>query len=164
MTYLIETQNLNDPDAPVDMDICTVPGRTNQSGEERTDGWLGTTNNVYMAAHGEFETQEQAEAAAAAMGYTCTRNEWITDADLEFGVVARYRTIDDARETWEAGDWLDRSACAALGISVTTTDADLQAIAATLENEANTATESDRPYGVTINGLARFLRKLREDA
>ena len=34
--------------------IQTTPGRTNMSHEERINGWLGTTNDWHVAAHGEY--------------------------------------------------------------------------------------------------------------
>lgn len=36
--------------------VSPTPGKTNLSHEERSDGWLGTTNDWYAAAHGEYET------------------------------------------------------------------------------------------------------------
>lgn len=58
------------PDQHPDDDVCTIetePGRTNSSRETRTEGWLGTTNDWSRAAHGEFETKDEALAAVAAM-------------------------------------------------------------------------------------------------
>jgi hypothetical protein len=40
--------------------IALSPGSTNQSGAERTEGWLGTTNDIVRTACGEFETIEAA--------------------------------------------------------------------------------------------------------
>ena len=47
--------------------ISTEPGRTNMSNEERIDGWLGTTNDWYRSAHGEYATLDEARAAVVKM-------------------------------------------------------------------------------------------------
>jgi hypothetical protein len=85
------------------MRIETIPGTKNMSGEECTDGWLGTTNDYSRDAHGEFETLEDAREAAHKLGYTqkCKKNshddeiieEWISEAD--------------SRDKWDASDWFD---------------------------------------------------------
>ena len=43
--------------------IQTVPGTTNMSREERTEGWLGTTNDWMELAHGAFLTEGEARDA-----------------------------------------------------------------------------------------------------
>lgn len=45
--------------------IQTAPPRTNQSGQIRTEGWLGTTNDWAEYARGQFDTRELAEARIA---------------------------------------------------------------------------------------------------
>lgn len=47
--------------------IQTYPGRTNMSNEERTEGWLGTTNDWSKSAHGEYDTLEEARKALYAL-------------------------------------------------------------------------------------------------
>lgn len=46
-------------------DICTYPGSTNQSKEVRIEGWLGSTNDWSLTAHGKFETIEAAREKIA---------------------------------------------------------------------------------------------------
>lgn len=42
--------------------VQTVPGQTNSSHEDRTSGWLGTTNDWSLHAYGEFETLDEAKS------------------------------------------------------------------------------------------------------
>lgn len=66
MFYVIETEYVG-PNSQDRLDshtyhIQTCPGRKNMSHEECTDEWLGTTNDWYEAAHGEYETLEAAKS------------------------------------------------------------------------------------------------------
>ena len=65
--YLIQVRNvgIHSPKYPVDTSyyIQVHPGATNQSGEPRTEGWLGTTNDIAEYACGEFGTLDAARAA-----------------------------------------------------------------------------------------------------
>ena len=68
------------------MGIYRTPGKTNQSHEERIDGWLGTTNDVSETAHGEFETIEEArQYIQKYFGEDCRKTEFdaIFDEDEE---------------------------------------------------------------------------------
>ena len=85
MYYIIETNYAGpNPDQNVDADtieIRTKPGITNSSREERTEGWLGQTNDWSRYALGEYETEEAAMAAITEkFGDTHTRDE---DGDIE---------------------------------------------------------------------------------
>ncbi len=54
--HLVETYFENE--GRTRMDGRTAPQRTNMSGEERTIGWLGTTNNVNKSALGIYQVDE----------------------------------------------------------------------------------------------------------
>jgi hypothetical protein len=79
--------------------IQNVPGRTNSSHEERTDGWLGTTNDWAEYARGEYETIEAAHAAIEARFGTCR-----LDADND-----EVRYDDDVAEVWRVGEFAQMS-------------------------------------------------------
>jgi hypothetical protein len=51
--YPVQHTNIRTGHESISVD--TRPGRTNLSGEERTEGWLGTTNDVAAHALGAFE-------------------------------------------------------------------------------------------------------------
>jgi len=65
--YLLRTRDVapRSPEYPDDTTyrISTIPGRTNQSGEVVTNGWLGTTGDVAEYADGEYDSYEAALAA-----------------------------------------------------------------------------------------------------
>lgn len=67
MFYIVKTTYTGpNPDQHLDEDVIeiqTVPARTNSSGEIKTQGWCGTTNDWCVDAHGEYATLEEAEAA-----------------------------------------------------------------------------------------------------
>lgn len=82
MYYVIECED-HSPDALRSGDkrdnYCVITDkcpRTNMSHEERSDGWLGTTNDWYQRAHGEFESLESAREKCEKLGY-----ERIVDRD-----------------------------------------------------------------------------------
>ncbi|MEM6931043.1 MAG: hypothetical protein AAF602_29175 [Myxococcota bacterium] len=66
MFYVITTTDLrpdtlrNPTTTGETVGIYRTPGRTNQSHEERAEGWLGTTNNIDRHALGAFDTEVQA--------------------------------------------------------------------------------------------------------
>lgn len=47
--------------------VQTEPGETNMSHETQIEGYLGTTNDWSLHAHGEFETEDEARTAADAL-------------------------------------------------------------------------------------------------
>lgn len=63
--YVLRREDLNRPGEPVTIIIQTEPGTTNMSHEPRTDGWLGTTNNVHWSAWGEYATEDEARTYIA---------------------------------------------------------------------------------------------------
>jgi len=88
------------------LDICTEPGVTNQSGEPRVTGWLGTTNDWSKSARGEFSSLVKARAGAARLGFS-EEEDCTDDQHGEAGApVERYHADDDP-EIYPAGDWLD---------------------------------------------------------
>jgi hypothetical protein len=146
------------------MSICTKPGKTNMSGEERTDGWLGTTNDNSETAHGEFETIEAARSAAHKMGFVKTyesESEYAAYEDEEYGIVEQWISEDAARAQWDAGDWfingLGRAGtCSEYGITANTTDEELNEMVERAEREAN---END----AELHGTLELFTELRDD-
>jgi len=84
--------------------IQTKPRRTNMSGEERTDGWLGCTGDWDRHAHGEFDTQAAALAKIEELTDGDYREAEIEpgDGDEEYGhgVMASY--LAGEYEDWDA--------------------------------------------------------------
>ena len=58
MYYVVERYNMNTN--KTDWYVTDYCPKTNQSRECREKGWLGTTNNVSLVAHGGFNTAEEA--------------------------------------------------------------------------------------------------------
>jgi len=146
------------------MTITTQPGKTNFSHEERTDGWLGTTNDNSLTAFGVFDTIEEARATASEMGFTeqdtndDDDSNWATrnDGDLEFWI-----TPEAEKAQWDAGDWFinglgKRGTCAEYGITAKTTDAELDAAVDTAENE-------DCASDVVLHGTLELFTELRNE-
>lgn len=125
------------------VDIDTECGRTNMSAERRPEGWLGETNGWTEYAHGEFQTLDEARAYV--------EKTWDVRLDEDFdprfetgSTVARYLVGD--MPMWNAestSDW------AAYGfeeaIKATTTDAEIEALAAEWEAELRDQ-ECAHPY------------------
>ena len=65
--YLIQVRNvgIHSPEYPLDTEyyIQDYPGTTNQAGVVKTEGWLGTTDNIAEYACGVFASIEAAAAA-----------------------------------------------------------------------------------------------------
>lgn len=138
------------------MTITTTPGTTNLSHEERTDGWLGTTNDNSVTAHGEFDTIEEARAAAHEMGFTEQSDvEYPDDDELEFWI-----TPEAAKSQWDAGDWFDglgrNGTCTEYGITAETTDDELEEAVDTAENE-------DCASDVVLHGTLKLFTELRDE-
>lgn len=115
MFYLIHNQDVgpNKRDSHGFMTITTQPGRKNMSHEICTDGWLGTTNDNDSTAYGEYETLEDARAAAAKRGFTEpveTDDQYSDyDDDGERIDIEYWQTPTDAMEQWDVDDYLDMS-------------------------------------------------------
>ena len=111
MFYLIETDyvgpNQSDNIDARRLDISTEPGRTNQSKEIRTEGWLGTTNDWSMIAHGEYSTIGGAvEAAIAVLGEGGGREIRNPSANDDTIVCAwRFGRLKPMGASWSA-DWV----------------------------------------------------------
>ena len=92
--------------------VQTVPGLTNMTKESRVSGWLGTTNDWSLHAHGVYETREAAEAAARAM-FPVLRD--VESGDFREEVVAEWfvgieEWGSDATRAWfydEAKAWVN---------------------------------------------------------
>lgn len=142
------------------MTISTVPGRTNMSHVERTDGWLGTTNDNCVYACGAFDTLEEAREEAQRLGFT----EPAPDDD-EYGcdgdVVEQWVSPEAAREQWDAGDWFinglgKNGTREQYGITADTTDDELLDAVETAENE-------DCASDVTLHGTLELFTELRNE-
>lgn len=164
MYYLIESQYVgpNRKDSQGnrypsgELTIETSPGVRNMSREPAIAGWLGTTNDWSLTAHGEYETLEAAQAAADDLGYTeVSESEYDDTPD----VIETRVSKADAREQWDASDWLGASTSrekqlSELHITATTTDAELSTIEETLTSDA-------RAEGIELHGLDDHLEELR---
>jgi hypothetical protein len=99
MYYVLEWKYVGpDPEQHINehaLLITSVPGRKNQSGEECTSGWLGTTNDWAEYAHGEFASLENARQAVAGVagedGYRAASQEDNPLSDLDDSIVEEYR-------------------------------------------------------------------------
>lgn len=174
MFYLIETQDVgpNEKDSrghwkgdTRTMQIHTEPGRTNMSHEIKTSGWLGTTNDWYSAAHGEFDTLEAARAEAHRRGFTAENplsdddQHW--DDEMNPVIVEVWITPEAARDQWDAGDWfINGLGCdgtrTEYGITAMTTDDELDVIIEKAEAEA-------RAENIELHGTEKLFKSLRDE-
>jgi hypothetical protein len=132
--------------------IETQPGRTNQSGQERIEGWLGTTNDWSRTAHGEFETLEAARAQCASLGCTVL----VENEDSLDGTVETYRDPADLADHWEAEEWFQNADPD--GLAAETTDEELEQIM--FREDAFAAgpdSGSSNPHGVILHDLDKWL-------
>lgn len=107
MFYIVETKYTGpNPDQHLDQDVVeiqTAPARTNSSGEIKTQGWCGTTNDWCVNAHGEYTTLEEAEAAVQEIFGDVRPYE---DEEADDSVVKAYKPglyIQMSEE--DTGDW-----------------------------------------------------------
>lgn len=132
MFYLISTQyvgpNRREISDATTYEIREQPGRTNMSNEERTDGWLGTTNDWSASAHGEFETREEAVAEIERLSGTDVY------AALAEGVVPAFRR--DCLGDWPRFATAESVECAARDAEVDGFAADLRGSGITDPDEA----------------------------
>lgn len=122
--------------------IQTWEPETNMSHAVRTDGWLGTTNDVAAYAHGEFETEEAARAEVerllADTGYReldCDDPGSIDDGE-ELYYTARYAV--GRYETWGregTSNWCYEGVNA--DVTADTTDERIKELVAEYEGAAN---------------------------
>jgi len=138
MMYLIETEYVG-PDKKDNhgnwrgdtrrMEIWAKPGCKNQSHEPCTDGWLGTTNDECMTAHGEYATIDDARAEAHRLGFTILADDERSTGD-DSDPQESWMTVEASREQWDAGDWFAsrsvQEVAADYGITATSSDDDLE--------------------------------------
>lgn len=143
--------------------ITTECGRTNMSREKRSNGWLGTTNDNSVTAHGEFDTIDEARGAAATLGYTQPYEP--DENEYDSAVVEQWVSESAARDQWDAGNWFlnglgSAGTCAAYGITADTTDDELAAAADVAETEA--IDEQNAELHGTFELFAELRDELRE--
>lgn len=143
MFYIIETNYVGpNKDQHVDADevrIQTEPGRTNSSRQERTDGWLGTTNDWAEVAHGEYETEEEAREAIEERFGECRERAVGSDPvndDPDGCVVAVFKIgkFEKMSREWTA-DWINPGLQS--DVTADTTDEELEALIEEWEGECN---------------------------
>jgi len=131
-------------------EIQDAPGRTNMSGEERLDGWLGTTSDWASYAHGEFDSEESAREwieDQLSDGY----RESDDDDELDPDVIARYYVGDETSvNIFDAAEWLHDSP------PEISADSDLNKLAEEIEEEA-------KSEGVTLWNTLDYLEELQNN-
>ena len=140
--------------------ISIEPGRTNQSREIVTDGWLGQTNDWSRRAHGEYATLEDAIEAVERLWPERREEEYEPEYEYDFDTGERVQVIVAA---WRPGryalipiegidyaDW----------VSAYSTDAEIREAAEELEAMANS---EDCSYAAGIDGLVERLTQERAD-
>lgn len=137
MFYIVETKYTGpNPDQHLDQDVVeiqTVPARTNSSGEIKTQGWCGTTNDWCVNAHGEYTTLEEAEAAVQEIFGDVRPYE---DEEAGDSVVKAYKPglyIQMSEE--DTGDWCYEAIQEKVKLGMTPEQVD--SLIAELEAEAN---------------------------
>lgn len=153
MFYIIKIEYVGpNPDQNPDADevrIQTEPGRTNSSHVERTEGWLGTTNDWAYFAHGEYETEETARAAIKELFGECREREFGTnpfkdDPDEPVVAVFKLGKYEPMSREW-TGDWIYSGLQS--DVTADTTDEQLESLIEEWESECNS-------QGYTLNGRA----------
>jgi len=139
--------------------IQTAPGTTNSSNEERTNGWLGTTNDISHNAYGEFETLEEARAKIHDMGYTSAR-ELDEDEACDDEIIETWISENAAYGQWTAGEFFDgigrEGACDEYGITAKTTDEEITKMVEKAEAEAN-------DNEIELHECQEYFEELREE-
>ncbi|RMG81451.1 MAG: hypothetical protein D6712_16240 [Chloroflexi bacterium] len=104
MYYIIETDYIGPSDDLVVHEdtivVTTTPPRTNMSNEIRTEGWLGSTNDVARYAHGAFDNLDDAQSM---VWYLCKHVGWreaeVDAAEKYDGVVYKVFVGENERAT-----------------------------------------------------------------
>jgi hypothetical protein len=94
--YLIEREQVLAPYRHT-VSIQTVSACNNMSGAERLNGWCGTTNDIAVHAHGEYNTIDGARAAMyERFGSMHLINDDCSDPDVveEYGI-GKYPVMDE---------------------------------------------------------------------
>lgn len=135
--YVVETnyvgpnpgQHLNDHT----FEITTKAPRTNMSGEVRTNGWLGTTNDWSKTAHGAYDSVDEARAAVVEeLGEDIRDNN---DEDRDEDVVASYCV--GAFEAWDAETSTTWCSTYCDDVTADTTDEAIESMVDEAEAQAN---------------------------
>lgn len=160
MYYVIETKYVgpNQYDTQfVDADnvtISKVPAKANMSGEPRTEGWCGTTNDWSVHAHGAYETLEAAQAAVAEK-FGETRIQELGEYDEYENIVEKYKLGEyEPMSSEETADWAYEGIQS--DITAGTTDERIDELVDEYELEANRK-------GYTLDSdLGDFMRDRRQ--
>ena len=153
--YIIEKNYVGpNKDQHVDADkiyIRTSPAFTNQSHEERTEGWCGTTNDWSVWAHGEYDTIEEARAAIA-YKFGEVRDENVTYNEDANDVIESHKPGKYAPMSSQvAEDWAYEIQS---NINGETTDADIAVLLAEFEADANLE-------GYTLDSVEDLIREMQ---
>jgi len=93
--YIIEHKYVgpNDDEMYFDVDdikICSKPAKANLSGEVRTEGWCGTTDDWSVHAHGEYDSLDDAREAIVEK-FGVVRRVSFTDYYEGAGMIEAYK-------------------------------------------------------------------------
>ncbi len=129
--YVISIEDIGPNAEPLNEEIViqTVPGRTNQSNEERIEGWLGTTNDIHYEAHGEYDSLESA--------IKFIKSKWpgFSEIETDENDESEIRRFKDIREVWTVDDWLNDWKKS--NIEAETTNNQIEKFMLEIENEAD---------------------------
>lgn len=143
--YVIETDNINKPDEPEFFEISSYPAITNMSHEEKIQGWLGTTGNLWSYAHGIFNSIEDARAFI--------KSRMSNAIQLDLDELDDEDTIEiwgiDPESIWDVADWYENIDLDDLEIDENTPESEIEKIAERLEEETN-------GEGITLIGDSIF--------
>lgn len=166
MFYIITTEyvgpNKRDSKNNIIGDSCVAEilskcPRTNCSNEPRISGWLGTTNDISVTAHGEFDTIEEARDAVKSLGYS----EPVDKNEFDCDVIESYVSAAAACDQWDADDWFHNlsshdDTCAAFGITTKSSDSDIRKAVGSAHDEAFA-------QNVELHGTEKLFFELRDE-
>ena len=135
--------------------ITTRQPTTNMSHEPRDSGWLGTTNDVSLTAHGVYDSLELAEAALEAK-FPETRECGDSENEFDDAIVISYKI--GVYQQWSAegtANWLYETMRG--DITASTTNEELAALLESYESEANSE------GGTLDSSASEMLEKFRDD-
>lgn len=166
MFYPVHNSNVGpnhtEPESIGNVEIYNVPQKTNSSRQEKTEGWLGTTDDCCKYAMGEFDTIEQAREAIAKEGWTVSVDE--DDIDnfnyyAEEGLVEVWTKIEATYEYVDAGIWWD-GLCPE-EIFSNTTDEEIEELAEVAEEQA-LKEKVGEGTGVVVEGIEDYMKEHRD--
>lgn len=164
MYYIISSEYLgpNKPGWHI-VTVETEPGKTNMSHEERTKGYLGTSNDVRQYAHGAYETEDEACAAALALAEIgAPGSQKIGSSEYDSTVIAVYRV---GYERWNADGsqaWVYPGMHE--DINADTTDKQIQELVDNYEKILNEEHGGTLDYYAVYDMMSDYRDKLREGA